>query len=266
MHRAPRPSRRALLTPLCLLALLCTTPSAAQSPPEEASALPDLSGTWAQLQVTTTISELPVVGDVIGKTTSILLLDVTQSGDTLKIKEQMCDIRIDTSAKRVRTIIPRAFQRAASGTVRKATISVNSSGELSFVEHPKVVVLGAKLKNKASDALPDDEDDARLVDLDKDGNPGLTIKVEGIIDGEMYIVQRGKNTMKGKLDPSSEIISGKITWFSEQSVVDATSMFLQSSPKSKPHGGAAKNFFKMKKIDASTTCASLRKSYAKILE
>ena len=74
-------------------------------------------------------------------------------------------------------------------------------------------------------------------------------EIEGIIDGEMYIVQRGKNTMKGTLDPSSDIISGKITWSSEQSVVDSTSMFLRSSPDSKPHGGTAKNFFKMKKID-----------------
>ena len=92
--------RTTTLLPLGLLALLLS-PVSAQTPPES-PALPDLSGTWAQVQVTTTISELPVVGDVIGKTTSILLLDVTQDGDTLRIKEQMCDIRIDTSAKRVR--------------------------------------------------------------------------------------------------------------------------------------------------------------------
>ena len=82
--------RTTTLLPLGLLALLLS-PVSAQTPPES-PALPDLSGTWAQVQVTTTISELPVVGDVIGKTTSILLLDVTQDGDTLRIKPSATEV------------------------------------------------------------------------------------------------------------------------------------------------------------------------------
>lgn len=239
---------------IAALILLYSAPTMAQ----EAPTIPDMNGTWAQLQVTTTVSELPVVGDVIGTTTSLLLLSVSQDDDKLSIKETICNIDITSTAKRVRTILPSAFQRAASGTKRKATITIKD-GTLHYKQHPKTVTLGAKL-SKSNRTLPEDEDDPRVVDADKDGKPGLTVKIEGIIDGEIYIVQSGWNKLTGTMD-NQGIISGKMAWKSTQKVVDASSIFLKSNPSSKPHGGTAKNFFKMKQVSPSTTCSDLKKNY-----
>ncbi len=245
-----------LLVPSCVMLLPHTTAQA------DDPALPDLNGTWAQLQVTTSVSEIPIVGDVIGTTKSLLIVKVEQDGGDLKLKETICDIEITSTASRVDTIIPRAFQKAASGTRRVARVWYED-GELQFQEKPKTVVLGAKL-DKISDALPEDEDDERIVDSDKDGHPGLTVKVRGIIDGEIYVVQRGWNKLRGKFD--GEMFQGKVTWKSDQKVVDASRMLLNSNTTSKPHGNASKNYFKMKRIDASTSCADLRKSYTRLLD
>lgn len=253
-------SARTLLSALILAPVLCVlaphTPAHAEDP-----ALPDLSGTWAQLQVTTSLSEIPIVGDVIGTTKSLLIVRVTQDGGKLAIKEEICDVLLTSTAKRVETIIPRAFQKAVSGTTRKATIWYED-GALQFQEKPKTVVSGAKLA-RINDALPEDEDDSRLVDADKDGHPGLTVLVRGIIDGEIYVVQRGWNKLRGTVE--GDMVTGKVTWKSDQSVVDASRMLLNSNTTSKPHGGASKNYFKMKRIDESTSCSSLRKSYVKLL-
>ena len=37
--------------------------------------------------------------------------------------------------------------------------------------------------------LPGEADDPRVVDADSDGNPGVTVQVRGLIDGEVYMVQ-----------------------------------------------------------------------------
>ena len=236
-----------------LLAAPALDLSAQQS---EEAALPDMTGRWAQMQYTTSISEIPIVGDVTGVTTSLLLLEVTQDGGAVAIKETVCDITITTTAKRVETIIPRAFQKAASGTTRKATLSRGTDGVIGFVEKPKTVVLGAKLK-KRSDALPEEPDDERVLDADGDGHPGLTVKVKGLIDGDIYVVQRGWNKLTGAMSDEDSIF-GSITWSSEQTVLDASSFMLKSNPTSKPDSSAKKNYFKMKRVDDAMSCKQLR--------
>lgn len=238
-----RPTSALLAAVCCMMAPQTST---AQDP-----ALPDVEGKWAQLQVTTGISDVLIVGDVRSTTTALLILDIDQNGKKLDIRETVCDIRIDSTTKRVRTVVPEAFQRAASGLERRGRLVPTDDGFL-FEEYRKWVVLGANLKDMKKDALPDDEDDPRLVDADRDGHPGLTVQIRGVIDGEVYVAQRSWSHLKGPID--GERIKGRIRWRSEQSVVDSTSMLLGDSPPSKPDKRGSHNFFRMRKLADDTSC------------
>jgi len=250
----PRATHTARLLSVAGLALLLSSTSAsAQDPP-----LPDLSGTWAQLQVTSSVARVPVIGEMHSQTTSILLYHATQSDNTVSARQEICDIKMSSESKRVRTIIPSSFRKAASGTKRTAKL-VWINGRLQFVQEPATVVLGAKLDNSKKDTLPEEDDDRRVYDQDGDGNPGVTIQIRGLLDAELFLVQRGWNKLIGTV--TKDGIDGVMRWNSEQNVIGSTSVFVRSSPPTKPHGGAKQNYFKMRRVDADMTCAELRRTY-----
>lgn len=241
------------------LALLFTSTSASAQEPT----LPDLSGTWAQLQVTSSVARVPVIGEMHSQTTSLLLYRATQKDDTVSARQEICDIKMSSESKRVHTIIPPSFRKAASGTQRTAKLAW-SNGKLTFVQEPTTIVLGAKLDNTSRDALPEEDDDRRVYDQDGDGNPGVTIQIRGLLDAELFLVQRGWNKLIGTV--TQDGIDGMMRWDSEQNVIGSTSIFVRSSPPTKPHGGAKQNYFKMRRVDADTTCAELRRTYASLFK
>ena len=245
-----------LLSAICLTTPLASAQSTAPEKTPDAATI-DMTGRWAQRQITTSISDIPILGDVVTTTTSVLMLDVVQKKDgKIAIKETICDIDINTDQGGLRTIIPPAFVRAASGTTRTGRVW-KKGDRWGMRIKPKVVVLGAKLARPDRDALPDDEDDARLVDADRDGKPGLTVRVRGAIDGEIYIVQRGWNEMTGSIQGKDQA-SGTIRWKSEQSVVDSSSIMLSSSPETRPDKRASKNTFAMKRVAPGASCATVK--------
>ena len=246
-------SKRSLLP--FLLCLLCTTAHAQEPAP------PDLQGTWAQRQITHTITAVPLVGDIRSTTTSLLLLKVSQQGPVLTLTEHLCHVDIRSESDKLRTIIPQRFLHALSGTTRKVTL-VRKGDSWTYTQHPKFVVQGAMLKNPREDALPQNEDDPRITDPDGDGKPGLTVLLRGIIDGEAYVVQRGWNKLVGRVVGDGRI-QGTMAWAMEQSVVDASSLFLDSSPKTRPEKGADKHTFDMVKIPQGMSCSALRKEAPK---
>lgn len=250
MRHAPRP----LVAALLLSSVGLTSPVIAQQEQPPA----DLSGRWAQLVVTTSVSKLPIAGKVITSTKSFALLDIAQDAKgQLTSTEQVCNIDIISDSDSIRTIIPPKFLKDVSGKSRpihRAKIDGKDTIVL-----PKITnIFGAKLS--AKDKLPTDEDDPRVIDADKDGKPGLTVKVNGMIDGELYIVTRGTNELKGHLMPSGRV-EGHVTWNSEQVVLDATSIFLEIEPTTWPDKRPTKNFFRWYKVPAATDCAELTKRW-----
>lgn len=225
----------------------------------------DVSGVYAQIMVTTSSSKIPVLGRIITSTKTFSLVNVKQdSRGILTLKENVCNIDIVSSDKKVTTTIPKAFQKAVSGQTRKGFVKTTSTGTSINIPR-KWTVFGANLKNPLRDKLPDDDDDKRLVDADRDGHPGLTVKVRGMIDGDLYLVTRGWNELKGSYDGTKGRVKGNVRWNNSQNIVDATSMFLKFQPDSKPDKRNSKNYFRWQKVDAKTSCAQVNKSWRKLL-
>lgn len=210
-----------------------------------------LTGRWAQLVVTTSISKLPVAGEVASVTKSFAIIDVKQDEQGRIItQEQVCDLQISSDSDSVKTIIPQKFLTAVSGQSRTG-YTTKQKDSLRLVLPRKVTTFGANVKS--GDALPTDEDDKRVIDADKDGKPGLTVRVKGLIDGELYVVTRGSNELYGALKPSGRV-EGFVRWTSEQNVIDATSVFLKIEPTTKPDKRPEKNYFRWHRIPAQTSC------------
>ncbi|MFP4597071.1 MAG: hypothetical protein ACLFVJ_02400 [Persicimonas sp.] len=236
--------------------LLLTTPAGtvAQDGDQEADDLPDVSGLWAQKVVTTTLSDVPIIGDVTSRTVSLQLLEIHQDGADLELTSRTCSIDVNSSVSVIRTEIPDRFI-AAIGKVQRPASLVEQDGGFKLVVPERVEVLGARLRQPREEYLPSDAEDPRVYDHDKDGHPGMTVRVRGMIDGELYLVHRGMDRLVGTLD--GDQVQGRVRWKQEQSVIDSTSIFLGDPPDSQAHPDASRNKFHMKRLDEASSCKAV---------
>ncbi len=236
------------------------TPAGSRKVPTPAP--PDLSGTWAQLQVHASLSEIPVVGNIKSKTVSLLLMKIRQNSDELSLEIQPCDVSIDSDVKQVVTRVPRAMVQALGTSKVRATLA-RGNQHWRFEQQRHVSILGARLKNPSADMLPTWARDYRVVDADKDGNPGVTVEIDGMIEGAIYLVQRSITQLRGLVEDNDKV-NGLVAWSTEQSILGATSRLLESQPATRPDPDSTRSYFQMRRVESTTTCSDLRKNAAKL--
>jgi len=227
--------------------------------------LPDMVGTWAMVQVFPQIAVLPFAGEV--RRTSIVaqFVEVTQDGAALTMIDRYCFTNVDDGTPIVRTEIPASFIASLRPTARTATLRETDEG-ISFEQPPYLEVRGALLDDPASDPLPTDPLDPRVVDQDGDARPGMTVRVTvlGIVQGETYVVQRVWYRLTGSMVDAGRI-EGRIEWTDEQTVLDATNPLLKADTIGYPDPDPAAHRFVMVRVDPSWTCDTLRERLEEIL-
>ena len=249
------------LVPLILSTCLLLVTTAAVSPTYaseyrmSSEALPELGGWWAQKMVLTAVSDPPFVGTVTNETINYLLIRVTQDGRQLTLKSQVCDVDVDSDFTKVRTIIPDAFADALPDSTRTGELTRRDNRWRLEVDRVLNVV-GARLREPTSERLPTSADDPRVVDGDDDGRPGLTVKIRGMVNGKIFVVQRGWDAYSGTIF-SEERIRGDVRWSTEQKVLGSTSIFLGDQPPTEPHEDADRSFFEMVRLDGSPSCSDV---------
>lgn len=215
----------------------------------------DLSGRWARLVVTTAESDAPLVGTVTTINRTVGIVDLVQDGDTLTGLGRVCTIDVETSSSVASTVVPDAF--VASLPERSVSGVVVADGDGSVVVELERAWEWLGLAGvDEDDALPDSIDDARVVDADRDGHPGVTIEVTGMGGGEMYFVQRAWRDLRAS-DVSATRLDGEVAWASERVVLDATSRPLRANRPSTPILGADASYFRSTRIPADATCADV---------
>jgi hypothetical protein len=229
--------------------------------------IPNLRGWWAQKQVTSSVSKIPVVGKSISDTTSLVRLHVEQDGRDLKITQDVCSVDIQNRSSKVRTIIPRAFVRSLPKRVMDGRVE-KKGGKWYFVKERDVGVRGARLRHPRTENLPDEPDDPRVYDQDKDGHPGMTVEVEGAIEGEIYLVQRGWNRMRLPLGASMRPrhLDGALEWNSDQKILDASSVFLEFQPDSRPNPKSGSSYVRSTRLAKKYSCRAIRNAGDSLFE
>jgi len=215
----------------------------------------DLTGVWGQRWTQTAVSRVPVVGRVRSTTETLLLLSIQQNGDSLEIAQEVCAVDVSSGNGMVRTVIPDAFVDALPESVVEARLDLGGTTP-GIRDWDSLDVVGATLTNADADALPTDADDLRVSDPDRDGNPGVTVLVRGMVDGEVYVVQRGRSSLRTSF-VSSDRIEGVVDWSAEQNVLGASARVLRNPPPTEPDPDPTRNRFVAVRLDAGATCTSV---------
>ena len=165
-----------------------------------------------------------------------------RSGSELVMVQKTRSLQVESSTSVVRTIIPDAFVASLPEVRRRGELRRRGDKvEVVFPRH--VTSQGVHLRDSDSESLPTTADDGRVFDQDGDGNPGLTVRIEGVVSGNLYVIRRGWDEWHGIIDDSGEV-QGSIRWDMDQVILGATSRFLRSQPQTSPDN--EKSYFRMR--------------------
>lgn len=121
------------------------------------------------------------------RTTAGGIVSVTQDGETVQFTVKMC-YAIPPEIEGEQPVIPDAVVAnvepfVLSGSIRGSSLQLQ----------PAALVLGANLRQPLTDPLPTSGGDSRVVDMDSDGEPGITIDYPSAI-GNIEIYAAAKFT------------------------------------------------------------------------
>lgn len=210
----------------------------------------DLSGTYLLFQQTTTLTRLPVLKDVTAHTRSVALHQLKHEGDRLFGAGKLCDLRIVSSSSMVKTSLPAAFRKLVSHLPFDAHLR-RDEGAMTLEQESPTLLLGANLKNPLRDPLPTGPEDKRVIDQDRDGHPGVTVEISGIVTGQVYVVQRSKSMLVGQQKGSA--FKGSVDFQNEQKVIGASTGLLKRDPGGVPV--PSDSYFVLQKVSSETSCA-----------
>jgi hypothetical protein len=215
----------------------------------------DYAGTWAQLRVQTARAQLPVIGETKVTTSFVLRLTQTASGRNLAVSVEACAVEQDSGTSIVRTIFPPALVEKLGRFQTTASLR-EEDGELQYFQARRFMVFGAQLEDPENDELPTDPEDERVIDGDGDGHPGVTVQIRGMLNGDIYLVQRGWFTLRGTAT-GGDRIDGRIQWGEDRSMLGASNPLLPDIPDSRPDTDPAASYFRTTRIDPALTCAEI---------
>jgi hypothetical protein len=214
----------------------------------------ELSGTYIYFQETVSKTKMPILADVVARTRAISVQTLKHDKNWLRGTGDLCDVQMTTSSSLVKTELPPAFRKAIAKVRTNARL--RREGErLDYYQPEQTLVLGAELDDPETEQLPNRPDDPRVIDSDKDGKPGVTVSVSGIVSGDIYLVQRSTSTLRGTATPGGFV--GKITFTNEQRVLGATSKVLKRDPDAQPDPSRSR--FRLHKVADGITCTEARR-------
>lgn len=213
-----------------------------------------LSGTYAVLLNITTNQQLPIVGKITTTAQILRLSQVSKAGQGLVIKDHACHAAFDSSNPALSISVSDASIRSLPTSVAPLRVW-KDQGVLNFAQDPQVLVAGANLADRINDALPTKVNDPRLVDVDRDGKPGLTSTVSAtLIRGEIYAVQRSISSYAGTQAPNGHLV-GLVKDKTEQVVIDASNFLLKiGAAPSVADPDRSKSNIRMVKLAADANC------------
>lgn len=221
-----------------------------------ATAVSDVSGHFAYRWAGSQVVQAPGFTTPFSTTTvSILLVDQTQSGTSVTVHGQYCDQSIDDASSPVHVVLPDAFKQSLPPFTRTGSFAKQADGYRHFKLPGFVEVEGAHLTHPATDTLPTSASDPRVYDEDNDGQPGMTIKLTGLVDGSIYVVQRQTTSYDG-VAVSADRIQGKFSYNSEQIILESDPASIkQLSPEAHADPVACHSTFTITHVPDTADCA-----------
>ena len=220
---------------------------------------PDLNGTWAlQTVASRYVPATGLTSAFYTRTISVLLADVTETGTQISLSAQYCNQYAEDPDALAHVVIPDAYVSSLASFVRTGTYAEDDSGTKVLTLPSFVEVEGAHLTDLAQDALPTSVSDSRVYDQDQDGNPGVTIKLTGLVSGDLYVVQRQISELTG-VATGPDRVSGHYGFSSEQVILDSnpTSLKALAAQTAIVDPDACASTFTLVRVAATAACADI---------
>lgn len=211
-------------------------------------------GTWAQVQVREAIVNSPSLQDVHRTYTTLSLWEISVEGSALAVRSTACAVESDSPESPVKTVIPLALVQSIPPQDLSVAIEAQGNGRR-LVQDRHVEVRGAVLAHPDTDPLPTDPEDPAVVDQDRDGHPGVTVLLTGLMDGAVYVVQRIWTQLEGCSTASGEFV-GEVLWGEDQVVLGSDNPVLVMQSVITPVPGAGR--FRMRPVPPGSDCDYLR--------
>lgn len=187
-----------------------------------------LAGTWAKVaKISSSASALGIESQTTIFRYSLVTLQ-EQDGSVL-VADKPCNIRSESSGgsslRFPQALIDSLPNREYSYQVSRSADAVQLSLE------NNVEILGATLANPLTDPMPKNKEDPAVIDMDGDGQPGISVEVTARalikIKGTMYLAQRQIfNEQLSVIDAAT--MQGKIIWRQEQSILGSSNPILST--------------------------------------
>ncbi|MDT8435582.1 MAG: hypothetical protein RRA92_02390 [Gemmatimonadota bacterium] len=246
--------------------LLLAAPGPGEVTAQEQAPLPD--GPYASRQVVTSrTSPGPRARPIPVRTIGLVLHEVRRADGEIHVSTRYCALRQDPIG-RVRTVLDSAYVAALPAWEARVEVESRAEAEsgpaeeasagqwtVRVAEHAAVV--GARLDDPGFDPLPAEADDPRVTDPDEDGEPGVTVRVEGFVSGEVYLVQRLVRGLEGTLDAAGRM-RGRVTGRTEQRTIGASNLLLRAfTPTFEPDPDPARNTFDWAPLTPGEGCGTV---------
>jgi len=224
----------------------------------------DISGTWTQLQTSMMVFEFAGSQPVEGAIFTYHLVVHTAVDGGWEANHEICAIFSEIPQLPAKTVIPLAYVASLPKYTRAVEYVADGDGVFSYSGADFIEFKGCIL-NSPDEELPTDPDDDRVIDQDQDGQPGLTLRLVGTLDGDLYIAQRDRTRPYGAALSGSRI-EGLLDWESTQSILASDPPILkQLSLTAVTHPDLTLSRFDMVRIPADADCAWVNDNKDEIL-
>lgn len=179
-----------------------------------------------------------------------------QVGSAVTYTETVCGL-VTEKVFGAETTYTDAFIRSV-GVKRRTGILAGVGTGAVFRAGPYAQWFGVDLKDPMKDPLPTDPKDPRLVDTDKDGQPGVTVKINHpmVGAGDVYVAQRSVVRLEGT-QREDGTIRGVIYTAPEMFKIDANRWWLKVDSPQRQHPDPAQRPFVLKPVADGTSCATV---------
>lgn len=215
----------------------------------------DLSGRWIMKQVTRSAVAMPIVGDVTASTETTALLNLRQEGSHLYGKGILCHVQIRSGTRMIKSHFGRNFLSYAPRPTLKANV-IRKDGKLVVSQPRSYLTIGATQSDDPKFRLPTSPTDPDVVDMDRDGKPGVTLYLRGLASGEVYFAQRMWYEFDA-YERSTNYFRGKMRFSQKRNVLDAKPSILVNAPDARPL--PSRSFVELKRIPKKETCQTIAK-------
>ncbi len=163
----------------------------------------DLSGLWTMRFSIAYTSVYPIFGKVQMVMSGVARLQAEHDGNDFTFTEQICSFDMDVvEDKDFQVIFPDVAIQSFPVNPRHASISALEKGGEFLTTPPALDLYGVDASmydDPRYDPLPTDAEAPEVVDFENDGKPGLTARINGAVQGEVYVVMRFWRVLDGAL-------------------------------------------------------------------